>query len=441
MSDTPPKVPGSRRSGQQFLFFQTRTQPGDGPCPERVGSGTAPCTAPADLLVIYPELLGAEALIGAAAHCVGACSRFAVLAICLDPPTAKTDGACTTALATALESLCRPCKGIWGWMESGLFGCWLPEADQPTCQVAAEAVAAALAAAGATATIGMALYPTLDFAREGIWANARKALDHAAFFGADSRVFFDAVSLNISGDRLFEAGDLDGAVAEFQKALELDPAETNVLNSLGVCWSHLGQPEKALACFEKVRQIDPAEAMAWYNIGLVKVMGGQDKALALADFEQADRLAADVFEIKLQIGTLCLGAKDLARARAFLESAVALKPASALAQRLLGQCLEQSGLALEAVAALRKAVKANPNDAEALSLLGALLGELGENAEIALAFCRHSVELAPEVAEFRHRLARLYEKIGQMQQAVLEMERAKALAQQPVVAADTEAVK
>lgn len=431
MTDPHLKVPGSRRSGQEFLFYQTRTQAEAEP-PTSCGS-TAPDTAlPADLAPLYPNLLGDAALLAAAAACIGTRSRFAVLAIRLDPSQPDTETAGRQALAASLDRICRVGQGLWGWMASGLFACWLPEADEDACQAAADTLAADLKACAATATIGMALYPTLDYAADRIWTNACKALDHAAFFGADSRVFFDAVSLNISGDRIFETGDIQGAVAEFEKALELDPNEVNVLNSLGVCWSHLGNSAKALVCFEQAARLDPTEAMAWYNIGLVMATTGADTHQALDRFREADRLSPDVFEIKLQIGKLCLESADLTAARAALEKAVALKPASALAHRLLGQCFEQMGHAADAVALLRKAVKLNPNDAEALSLLGALLDQLGENPEVALAFCRHSVELAPETAVFRRRLARLYENTGEAQKAAAELAKAEAL-EQPAV--------
>jgi hypothetical protein len=45
-----------------------------------------------------------------------------------------------------------------------------------------------------------------------IVTNAEKALDHAGFFGPGTITGFDAVSLNISGDRRYQAGDIAGAI-------------------------------------------------------------------------------------------------------------------------------------------------------------------------------------------------------------------------------------
>jgi len=59
---------------------------------------------------------------------------------------------------------------------------------------------------GHTVTIGVAAHPTLDYSPQEALENARKAAEHAAFFGPNSRVAFDAVSLNISGDQCYERG-------------------------------------------------------------------------------------------------------------------------------------------------------------------------------------------------------------------------------------------
>ena len=86
---------------------------------------------------------------------------------------------------------------------------------------------------------------------------------------------FDGVSLNISGDKLYENGDLQGAIDEFKRALELDPSNVNVHNSLGVCYGLQSEYESAIEEFKKVASIDPGEYMAMFNLGLVHTLQGQ----------------------------------------------------------------------------------------------------------------------------------------------------------------------
>ena len=62
-----------------------------------------------------------------------------------------------------------------------------------------------------TISLGVAVTPCGGYTNLEIITNAQKALDHASFLGPSTVALFDSVSLNISGDKRFESGDLDGA--------------------------------------------------------------------------------------------------------------------------------------------------------------------------------------------------------------------------------------
>ena len=128
-----------------------------------------------------------------------------------------------------------------------------------------------------------------------------KALAHAAFFGPGSRACFDAVTLNISGDCHYDAGDIPAAMADYRNALRLDPRNVNVLNSLGVCFGVRQEFKKALTAFNTAAKIDPHEVLAIYNAGLVHLLQ-DDKRTALELWLQAAPQGQDIFELNLQIG-------------------------------------------------------------------------------------------------------------------------------------------
>ena len=238
---------------------------------------------------------------------------------------------------------------------------------------------------------------------------------------------FDAVSLNISGDQFYQEGDIEGAIGEFNKALELDPENVNVHNSLGVCFGVLEDYAKAAASFAEAARLDPSEPMAVYNQGLIHLMtdGGRKKALDC--FLKADALGEEIFEIAFQIGKLYLEMEKPEEGKAYMEKAAAIRPFSSIAHRYLGNCCEAMGMAEAAVSAYKKAVKQNPNDAEALSALGVLLDRAGENSEVVETFYRHSVEIAPENGLFRYRLGTLYLKNDLLDQALAEFRKAREL--------------
>ena len=108
---------------------------------------------------------------------------------------------------------------------------------------------------GTSYSIGIACFPCIDFKKSDIPQNARKALLHAGFFGPDTMMLFDGISQNVSGDIYYGEGDLIRAIKEYRKGLEMDPANTNLLNSLGEAYAQMNKPRKARPFFETVLSI------------------------------------------------------------------------------------------------------------------------------------------------------------------------------------------
>jgi tetratricopeptide (TPR) repeat protein len=336
-----------------------------------------------------------------------------------DPLTEDGSG----EIERVLVEICSGGKGVWGKLEQGTFGCFLSGRDLSSPGRLKEA----FSAPGRTGVlIGIASYPTLNYAKNEILKNARKALDHAAFFGPGSMVSFDAISLNVSGDAFYQRGDVATAIREFRAALMLDPANANVHNSLGVCYGAIGLYPEALEAFETAAWLEPSEVMAVFNIGLVHLLLG-DRETALTYMLDAERMEGELFEPAFQIGKLYIEMGRPEDAKPLLEKAARLRPDSAPAFRSLGECYAALDLTPEAAAAFKTAVKLNPNDAVSLSGLGYVFDRLGENPEIASLFCRRSIEISPENGLFRYRLARLYLKQEQLEAALQEFRKAAAL--------------
>lgn len=332
-------------------------------------------------------------------------------------------------IAVCLEEVCRTTGGWWGVEDTGMLaGIWPELGTDEGTELGRQVQRHFQARTGRTVTIGVAAFPTIDYTPRETLENARKAAEHAAFFGPNSRVAFDAVSLNISGDKFYERGDIPAAMHEYQQALRMDPQHANVHNSLGVCYGVLGDYERALAEFSKVLRLKDREYMAVYNVGLIHLLSNcKDKALEW--FLKAHALRADVFEILFQTGKLYMDIGLPQAGQPYLEHAARLRTRSGSAYRVLGDCYASLGRSDKAIAAYKKAVKVNPGDSMALSALGGLFERLGENPEIAMVFYKESVRLAPENPLFHHRLAGLYFKLERLEEALQEFEQARSLGQ------------
>jgi tetratricopeptide (TPR) repeat protein len=237
--------------------------------------------------------------------------------------------------------------------------------------------------------------------------------------GPGSIAIFDAVSLNISGDRLYDKGDVEGAVGEFRAALALDPENVNIRNSLGVCYGILNRFDQAMDTFREALALDSTEPMTFYNAGLVSLMR-QDRKQALRYFHQANAVADDLFEATLQIGRLHLEGGETEKGRVYLEKAARIRPEPGVVHRYLGDCYTRLERFREALRAYKKALKHNPSDAAALSAVGHLYDLLGESLDIAVLICQNSVEIAPGSGLCRYRLGRLYFKQQRLDDALHE---------------------
>lgn len=353
---------------------------------------------------------------------------FVALAVQIDlPDSNEVTGELHETLVSILKSSVKKYKGIWFHWKGPLYSCALPQFTVDQARDAAMAIQHKLVSKRQeTVTIGLAQYPLLTYSRAQTLSNACKALDHAAFFGPGATAVFNAVSLNISGDRFYQNRRLKAAVSEYENALRLDAQDINVHNSLGVCRAELKQYAKARKCFRTVLDLEPGETMATYNLGVVHLLQ-DDLEQALALFKEAYERNTSFFEIPYQIGKVLVDQKNYAKAKPYLDRAVLLRADSSNALRLIGQCLAEENKIPEAIKTLKKAVKINPNDAAALSELGCLYDKKGENPDICLTFSRQSVALAPRDGKFRFRLARLYQKYGQTDLALKEYDEAVAL--------------
>ena len=70
------------------------------------------------------------------------------------------------------------------------------------------------------------------------------------------------------GNEYFDADQPMESVEAYQKALELNDKDPNVLTDQGVMFRRLGWFDRAIANFTKAYQVDPSHATSLYNLGI-----------------------------------------------------------------------------------------------------------------------------------------------------------------------------
>lgn len=294
---------------------------------------------------------------------------------------------------------------------------------------------------GSSFSLGVATYPYHDFMKSDLPGNCRKAVLHAAFFGPDSLVVFDAVSLNISGDVYYNEGDLVRAMREYRRGLRLDPASVNLLNSMGVACVQLNRATAARSFFQQALAADGKNFMALLNLGFVLLEAGNRNA-ARELWERALAVDPDHADLLQHLGVLCCRQGEFGRARELLGRCEELIRRDSLqggarlvVARWLGRAQEALGETGAAIASYQRAVSGNPRDAGSLSRLGRLYAVARQGDDIALALCRQAVELDGGKGEHWYRLGWVQESVGDLEGASRSLGECLRLAPRHVEAA------
>jgi tetratricopeptide (TPR) repeat protein len=321
-----------------------------------------------------------------------------------------------------------PMGAIADWAGPDRFGVFLVDANSEFAQELGRTMRQKVKSKlSTTVRIGLSVHPCSGFTKRDMLENARKALVHTGFFGPNTQTMFDAVSLNISGDRLYERGRMQDAVEEFHRALSLDAQNVNVRNSLGVCYAQMGKFEEAVAEFSRVIELEPNDFMSQYNLGCA-LLSVKREGEAEEVFTRAAELEPDNATVYFQLAKLCKQQSRLDETLNHLKRTLDLKPNWAQAWRLFGECLMDRSDDVAAMNALKRALKINGKDAAALSGLAVVYGRAEVNLEIALSLARRSVELEPDNPLFTKRLAELLLQNRELDKALTACKRAMTMA-------------
>lgn len=353
--------------------------------------------------------------------------RFSVISV--HPDSLPDSDICQHVLfdiATIINDIADLKGGFWGILNGNIFTLTLPHKNSANAIKIAKKIRTELTVVrDETVSIGIANFPELSFKKDIIIENSVKALEHSCFFQGNAIVSFDGVSLNISGDRYYQRGEIEKAIDEFENAIKLSPNNVNVRNSLGICYGIQNRLTDAFKEFEEAINLDPNEIMAIHNAGLIcSIEGNSEKALQY--FLKADTLGQNIFEVKFHIGKLYFECGNFKRSIKYLKDSIEMD-GTPLAYYYIAESQFKTGEYNDAIINCKKAVKISPNYGKAISLLSELFFKIEENIEITILFAKHSVSLEPDNGLFRKRLGKLLYMNKDNQAALKEFEIASSL--------------
>ena len=214
--------------------------------------------------------------------------------------------------------------------------------------------------------------------------DAKRAADRLEEMGEELKPEADLMG----GAFAYLRGDHERALAEFDRAIALNPDSAGAHNNRGLALVKLNRHKEALKAFNRTVELNPTHAVGWCN-----------KAAVLIDLQRYDE------------------------ALPAAEQAIQLDPSLADAHTNKASALFWLRRPKESLAAAKRAIDVNAEHAGAHSTKGAALIALGDY-DGALIACDHAIRLRPDFDEAYYNRACAHARLQHRDKAVRDLKKA-----------------
>jgi len=219
----------------------------------------------------------------------------------------------------------------------------------------------------------------------------------------------------------------DKAIAEYRKAIAIDPKMAQAYLNLGI--SLLGGDAKAaIAPLQKATELNYDYAQGHYLLGTAEERAGQSRD-ALKEYTIAVKLNPNDYSEHMALARAELTAGNASAAEPEFREALRLKPDVAEAKLGLAQSLLQQKQREAAAAAFANYLAEQPNDVQARVIRASLLADLNRNDE-ALAELDRAGKGTTETLEALKLRSVLYYREKDFEKAANALQRAAVIAPQ-----------
>jgi len=213
----------------------------------------------------------------------------------------------------------------------------------------------------------------------------------------------DAGAHNNLGVLYYQKGLVAEAIAEFTRALELDPKMQVAQRNLEIAYHNSGYYDQRVSELQERLRAAPDDRDARWELGRAyAILGAADDAVS--EFEQILAHRPKDVAAMLQIGQAEKARGRLEVATEWFVRARELEPDSTVVHFYLGEVYYNRGLNSDALTALERAVALNAENANAHYLMAFVLGDMGRHQE-ARAASKRAIQLNPPLARAQTNLS------------------------------------
>jgi tetratricopeptide (TPR) repeat protein len=266
------------------------------------------------------------------------------------------------------------------------------------------------------AVVVLVVSGVLTWRQAGYWKDSVTLLERTVMVTKDNHV-----AMANLGNALVARGELDRAMEEFQKSLNLAPRKAETLSGIGKVLFEKGQLAESWGYYKLAVEARPDLKDTQLNAGAALIALGR-YAEAEGYLREAIRLDGRWAEPYAQLGIALGGIGRPDEGIAACKKSLELKPGLGAAHFSLAALYAMKGDLAAAVEEYRKCLAIEQNYSVMKNLGGCLLA-MGEKEE-ALNMFRDAVRLRPRFAESYYNLAMALESLGRKEEAIAEVRKA-----------------
>jgi tetratricopeptide (TPR) repeat protein/S1-C subfamily serine protease len=235
----------------------------------------------------------------------------------------------------------------------------------------------------------------------------------------------EAYAYNNRGNAKFALGDKKEAIADYDRAIAINPKDAKAYYNRGAAKFVLGDKKEAITDYDRAIAINPKDAKAYSNRGAAKFALG-DKKEAIADYDRAIAINPTLAEVHRNRGLVELDLGNNKEAIVDYDRAIAINPKHAEAYSNRGTAKSALGNNKEAIMDYDRAIAINPKYAEAYSNRGNAKSALGNKQE-AIADHDRAIVINPKDAEAYVNRGVVKFDLGNNKEAIVDCDRAIAI--------------
>jgi len=169
---------------------------------------------------------------------------------------------------------------------------------------------------------------------------------------------------NNLGVALFQKGEINEGLSQFQEALKINPNDAEAHYNFGCFFLQNRQLDEAIARFQEALKNNPSYADAYNNLGTTFLQKGQlDEAIT--QLQKALAINHNFANARINLGNAFIKKGQLGEAVVEYQKALEINPDDALTHNNLGIALVKKGQTDEAIVQFQKAIQLRPDYTQA----------------------------------------------------------------------------